>query len=76
MHRKMPVWKLFLNKIKKIHRSQVFSCEFYEIFRNTFFHGTPPVAAPVAQVFSLRSAYAYIHMIIKSCVFLLHIQIS
>ena len=24
---------------------QVFSCEFYEIFKSNFFHGTPPAAA-------------------------------
>ena len=23
---------------------QVFSCEFYEIFKSNFFHGTPPAA--------------------------------
>ena len=25
----------------------MFSCEFYEIFKNTVFYGTPPVAASV-----------------------------
>ena len=43
---------LFFNKvadlrsfIKKGTLSQVFSCEFCEIFKNTFFNWTPPVAA-------------------------------
>ena len=26
-------------------KQKVFSCEFYEIFKNTFFHRAPPVAA-------------------------------
>ena len=34
---------LFL--IKKETLAQVFSCEFYDISKNTFFHGTPLVAA-------------------------------
>ena len=33
------------NFIKKETLAQVFSCEFCEIFKNTFFHGTPLVAA-------------------------------
>ena len=42
---------LFLNKvagfnfIKKEALAQVFCCEFCGIFKNTFFHITPPVAA-------------------------------
>ena len=35
------------NFIKKETVAQVFSCEFYEIFKNTFFHRAPPVAASV-----------------------------
>ena len=31
--------------IKKEALAQVFSCEFWEISKNTFFHRTPPVAA-------------------------------
>ena len=31
--------------IKKEALAQVFSCEFYEISKNTFFYRTPPVAA-------------------------------
>ena len=40
-------FKSFLpvNFIKKETLVQVFSCEFCEIFKNTFFHWTPPVAA-------------------------------
>ena len=30
--------------IKKGHLAEVFSCEFCEIFKNTFFHKTPTVA--------------------------------
>ena len=33
------------NFIKKETLAQVFSCEFYEISKNTFFDGTPLVAA-------------------------------
>ena len=33
------------NFIKKVTSTQVFSCEFCEIFKNTFFHRIPPVAA-------------------------------
>ena len=33
------------NFIKKEALAQVFSCEFYEIFNDTFFYGTPLVAA-------------------------------
>ena len=33
------------NFIKDEILAQVFSCGFCEIFKNTFFHGTPPVAA-------------------------------
>ena len=34
------------NFIKKKTLAQVFSCEFCEISKNTFFHRTPPVVAP------------------------------
>ena len=33
------------NFIKKETLAQMFSCEFYEIFKNTFFYRTPLVAA-------------------------------
>ena len=33
------------NFIKKETLTQVFSCEFSKIFKNTFFHRTPPMAA-------------------------------
>ena len=33
------------NFIKKETLAQVFYCEFCEIFKNTFFYRTPPVAA-------------------------------
>ena len=35
------------NFIKKETLAQVFSCEFCEISKNTFFYRTPPVAASV-----------------------------
>ena len=41
---------LFFNKVadlKKETLAQVFSCEFCEIFKDTFFWRTPPVAASV-----------------------------
>ena len=37
------------NFIKKETLTQVFSCEFYEISKNTFFHTTRPVAASVLK---------------------------
>ena len=37
------------NFIKVETLAQVFSCEFCEIFKNTFFYKTPPVAASVAE---------------------------
>ena len=33
------------NFIKKETLAQMFSCEFWDIFKNTFFYGTPLVAA-------------------------------
>ena len=35
------------NFFKKESLSQVFPCEFFKIFENTFFNRTPLVAAPV-----------------------------
>ena len=35
------------NFIKKETLAQIFSCEFCEISKNTFFYRTPPVAASV-----------------------------
>ena len=35
--------------IKKETLTQTFSCEFWEIAKNTFSHRTPPVAAPVMR---------------------------
>ena len=43
------------NFIKKETLAQVFSSEFYEISKNTFFHRTPLVAAPLF--------YKYIYII-------------
>ena len=52
IHRKTPVPEsLFWNKvaacnfIKKETLTQVFSCEFCQISKNTYFYRTPPVAA-------------------------------
>ena len=38
------------NFIKKETLAQVFSCEFCEIFKNTFSHRTPLVAASVVKI--------------------------
>ena len=38
------------NFIEKETLTQVFSCEFCEIFKNTFFHRTPPVAASYSRL--------------------------
>ena len=39
------------NFIKKAILAQVFSCEFCEISKNTFFYRTPPVSASVIVYF-------------------------
>ena len=39
------------NFIKKETLAQVFSCEFWEIFKNTFFQRTPPVAVSASESF-------------------------
>ena len=33
------------NFIRKETPTEAFSCQFCEVFKNTFFHGTPPIAA-------------------------------
>ena len=43
------------NFFKKETLAHVFSFEFYEIFKNTFFHGTPPVAASISLPNNLQS---------------------
>ena len=42
---------LACNFIKKETLAQVFSCEFWEISKTTFFRRTPPVAASVSRLF-------------------------
>ena len=44
VHRKTPETEA-CNFIKKETLAQVFSCEFYEIFKSVFSFVTPPVAA-------------------------------
>ena len=51
-------WILFLikvsNFVQKGLQKEVFSCEIWEIFRNTFFHRAPPVAASeIKEAFDL-----------------------
>ena len=52
--KKISVLESFFNKvtglmacnfIKKETSTQVFSCEYHKMFENSFFYGTPPVAA-------------------------------
>ena len=46
IHRKAPVPEPLFNKVvKKETLTQVFSCEFCEISKNTSSYRTPPVAA-------------------------------
>ena len=45
---------LVCNFIKKDTLSQVFSCEFCDIFKKTFFHWKPPVAASRVPISNLR----------------------
>ena len=64
-------WSLFLNKItgwglhfiKKETPTQVLSCEFCEIFKNTFFHWTPPVVASDKRTFILQSFIQHLRAI-------------
>ena len=42
------------NFIKKKSLAQVFSCEFCEISKNTFFYRIPPVAASVITLFNVN----------------------
>ena len=51
------------NFIKKETLAQVFSCQFYEIYNNTFFHGTHPVAASVMLTNVSRSLFIHINSI-------------
>ena len=43
---------LFTNKVTGLKKrlAQVLPCEFCEMFQNTFFYGSPPVAASVLQL--------------------------
>ena len=38
---------VYLLKVNNKSLTQVFSCEYYEIFSNSFFYRTPPVAASI-----------------------------
>ena len=42
---KVAVAEVFCKVFLKIRNPQVYSCKFCEIFKNTFFHRSPPVAA-------------------------------
>ena len=46
-------WSLF----KKEALTQVFSCEFCEVFKNTFFYRAPPVAASECNEEILESCF-------------------
>ena len=62
--RKHLCQSLFFNKVaalrstalsnKKETLVQVFSCEFCEIFKNTSFHKTAPVAASVRKIYEIE----------------------
>ena len=47
------------NFIKKQTLAQVFSCEFCEIFENTYFYRTPLVAASVSMTFERNVKQCY-----------------
>ena len=61
-HRKVPVLESLFNKVAGLKRSatllkrdstQVFPCEICEIFKNTLFYRTPPVAvSEIKEVFN------------------------
>ena len=44
---KLQAWAWACNFIKRESLARVFSCEFCEISKNTFFYRTPPVAASI-----------------------------
>ena len=46
-------WPKAYNFIKKESLALVFSCEFCEIFKNTFFYRAPPMAASNGRVANL-----------------------
>ena len=58
-------WSLFLhckacNVIKKETPKQVLSCEYCEVFKNSFFYRTPPVApSKIRQFCTLYPCYAF-----------------
>ena len=43
--------------------AQVFSCEFCEISKNTFFHGTPLVAASGSNIFLHFTVMSHVHIL-------------
>ena len=47
-HRKTSVLESLFNN--GVSSTQVFSCEYCEIFKNSFFYRTPPVAASVSSI--------------------------
>ena len=52
--------KIFIIEIKKETLEQVFSCEFCEISKNTFFQRAPLVAASVLYVYMAKRGKGYI----------------
>ena len=67
IHRKTPV----LVSLFKSCRQEVFSCEICNIFKNTFFHRTPPEAASVIfKEMTLYSAFRnYLNFQVSDLVF-------
>ena len=66
LHRKTPVPESLFscNFIKKETLAKVFSCEFYEITKNTFFYRTPLVAASgCISTFVLENIILYLVLI-------------
>ena len=53
------------NFIKKETLPQLFSCEFWKISKNTFFHRTPLVAASVCSFLLIVIAYFLIFFCLK-----------
>ena len=60
--------KVFL---KKETPTLVFSCEYSEIFKNSFFHRTNSVAASVLNLISLHTPQVYLHISSERFVLLL-----
>ena len=62
-------WSLSLIKLQDWKVFQMFSCEIYFIFKNTFFYRTPLVAASEVNVFQFLGLFVMISFLFETCGF-------